>query len=256
VNTERFKGFADLYDSVRPQTPQKVVEIVSHLLGSEALGSVVDLGSGTGLSTRIWTGKAEKVVGIEPTTDMLDQARLANPDIRFLNANSYDTTLETNSVQVVVCSQSFHWMEPTAALKEIGRILKSGGVFATSDCQWPVCWDWRSEAAYRQLMEKAHRVRSEVSPPMQYPKERHLGNMRASEVFSYCGTVLFDNVEDCDDARFVGIALSQGHIQDILKTGSETLNREIEELKRTASSSSKRSMRVSYVLNYGIRTER
>ena len=35
---------------------------------------VVDLGSGTGLSTAIWGGRAERVIGIEPNADMREEA--------------------------------------------------------------------------------------------------------------------------------------------------------------------------------------
>ena len=44
---------------------------------------------------------------------------------------SDSTGLEDECADVVVCSQSFHWMEPRSTLKEINRILNNNGIFAT-----------------------------------------------------------------------------------------------------------------------------
>src|SRR5262249_48629656 len=39
-------------------------------------------------------------------------------------------------------AQSFHWMEPTATLAEIARILRPGGLFAAYDYDWPPAIQW------------------------------------------------------------------------------------------------------------------
>ena len=44
VNTVRFAGFAELYDSVRPQPPHKVVEIVGQMPGKKHVEAVADIG--------------------------------------------------------------------------------------------------------------------------------------------------------------------------------------------------------------------
>ena len=73
-NIERFSGFADLYDRYRPAPPTILAEILTRLAGGTFPHCVVDLGSGTGLSTRYWADKARQVIGIEPTADMRRQA--------------------------------------------------------------------------------------------------------------------------------------------------------------------------------------
>ena len=50
-NAERFSGFADLYDRVRPTPPTLLADIVCTYAGTRR-PDVVDLGSGSGLSTR------------------------------------------------------------------------------------------------------------------------------------------------------------------------------------------------------------
>lgn len=81
ANIDRFSGFADCYDQYRPQPPAIIPEILLQLLGNPMPSLVVDLGSGTGLSTRIWAGKVQEVIGIEPNADMRRVAEEQTPII-------------------------------------------------------------------------------------------------------------------------------------------------------------------------------
>lgn len=92
INANRFLGFADTYDNARPKCPEKVKEILLKYLGKNP-SVVVDLECGTGLSTTIWDELSNKVIGIEPSKDMIKY------------------------------SQSFHWMNPETTLNEVARIL-------------------------------------------------------------------------------------------------------------------------------------
>jgi len=53
-NIERFSGFARDYDHYRPEPPQDLARLLAAYGGFDALSLVIDLGSGTGLSTRYW----------------------------------------------------------------------------------------------------------------------------------------------------------------------------------------------------------
>ena len=53
-NVQRFSGFADDYDQYRPELPLVIGEVLSQLAGPERPLRVVDVGCGTGLSTRLW----------------------------------------------------------------------------------------------------------------------------------------------------------------------------------------------------------
>src|SRR5579859_3330170 len=99
---------------------------------------VVDLGSGTGLSTFVWAERAAQVVGIEPNAEMRHlaekkRAQLGVANLRFQAGLSYQTGLPAQSAAIVTCSQSLHWMEPQPTFAEIGRILCPGGLFAAYD---------------------------------------------------------------------------------------------------------------------------
>lgn len=230
-NADRFTGFADVYESARPQMPEYAIKVVCDYLERKP-GLVVDLGCGTGLSTVPWKDVAERVIGIEPSGDMFRVAsQKAGENTSFIQAYSADTTLPDSCADAVICSQSFHWMEPFSTLQEANRILRPGGVFATVDCDWPPKTKWQAEKAYMELYDKAKQI--EASNPsvkdtfVRYDKAKHLENMEKSGHFRYCGEILFANTEPCNAQRFINILLSQGSLQAILKVSPELIEEDI-----------------------------
>lgn len=257
VDTQRFSGFAELYSAARPRPPQRAKDVVLQYLRKPRSELTVDLGSGTGLSTSIWRGHAARVVGIEPTPDMIRQARMDHPDLEFIEASCYQTTLPSGSADVVTCSQSFHWMEPVAAIEEVDRVLATNGVFSVFDFAWPISWDWEAERAHARLMQQAaealKRRPARNESVVYFPKSSHRKNIETSGRFRYVTEVMFDHVEDCDAERYVGMTLSQGHIQPLLKGGSAEIEGAIEEYRKTCMRSSQKQMRVSYKMIVAIK---
>lgn len=148
-NIERFSGFADLYDKYRPEPPAILGSILMRLAQTPFPQLVVDLGCGTGLSTRYWADKAQQVIGIEPTADMRHQAKAQTvaQNISYREGFSHQTGLPDDCVEIVTCSQALHWMEPQATFQEAARILRSGGVFAACDYDWPpTTGSWEADA--------------------------------------------------------------------------------------------------------------
>ena len=197
INADRFLGFADLYDSARPKCPEKVKEIILAYLGRTP-SVVVDLGCGTGLSTIIWSDLSDQVIGIEPSTDMLRVATEKAshlPNVSFLAGFSDQTGLADNSCDVITCSQSFHWMNPETTLREVSRILRTGGIFAAYDCDWPPVCKWEAELAYDNLFKKVSEIESRRPENqrnyLKFDKEKHLSNMKNSGIFQYQRERLF-----------------------------------------------------------------
>jgi len=233
VNIDRFKGFAELYDMNRPKSPTYVATFLTQYLGYQPQ-IVVDIGCGTGLSTFIWKDIADTVIGIEPNEDMLSYAivKISNEDnIEFIKAFSDNTTLSHGVADIVTCSQSFHWMEPISTLREVNRILKPGGIFAVYDCDWPPLVNPALDTAYQELDEYADMTEVEISDFKQYPKDKHLENIKNSGYFRFTREVVFANTESCDATRYYNLALSQGGIQVILKKNPLLIEKRLLEFK-------------------------
>jgi trans-aconitate methyltransferase len=73
-SVERFIGFADVYDQVRPSPSEAIADLLLQLAKLETAGRVVDLGCGSGLSMMMWVGKTRSIIGLEPSQDMQREA--------------------------------------------------------------------------------------------------------------------------------------------------------------------------------------
>jgi len=229
-------GFAARYDRFRPRTPQALVEVLCHYARVERPALVVDLGCGTGLSTRIWSGVAEHVVGIEPNAAMLVAAERA-PGVEYREAFAHDTGLVGSAADIVTCSQSLHWMEPEPTFAEVERILRPGGVFAAYDYDWPPVVDpeldeaFKAYQARRRQARQAHGIQRGAD---RWAKEKHLERMRASGRFRFCREVVLHSVEEGDASRIGGFARSLG--MPVAELLDEDLERElgVDELEEVA----------------------
>ncbi|GAA3410471.1 class I SAM-dependent methyltransferase [Paenibacillus hodogayensis] len=242
-NIDRFLGFEQLYDRFRPEAPPQVVDLLTrYLSGKPAL--VVDLGCGTGLSTFAWKDDAERIIGVEPNPDMIGKAKAKQAamdntgHMSFIQGYSNEIAIPDGSAQIVTCSQSFHWMEPVSTLREVSRILADGGIFAAYDCDWPPTVHWSIEDAYNRLLAKSDALLSRLASPdeqaIKRDKEQHLQQLRHSGLFRYTKEIVFHNVEQGDAERFVGLAVSQGGLQTVLKLGSAELDEDIAAFRRSA----------------------
>lgn len=240
-NADRFLGFADVYENARPKLPTYPIEIVTRYLDKKP-SLVVDLGCGTGLSTLAWADFSDKVIGIEPSEDMLKIAKnKTSENVEFLQGFSHNTGLLSESVDVVACSQSFHWMNPQETLKEVDRILKKSGIFITIDCDWPPAGCWQIEKAYQVLFDQVHKAEQE-NPKVKetfirWDKNQHLKNIQESGYFEFAREIVFSNRERCDAKRFIGLAKSQGALQTILKLAPELIEKDFEEFCSVVDSS-------------------
>jgi ubiquinone/menaquinone biosynthesis C-methylase UbiE len=257
INTNIFSDFADLYDTVRPNPPSKIVDILLHYLNKQSIDKIVDLGSGTGLSTKIWLNNSKEIIGIEPTNNMRNKAIVKYPLIKFIESNSYNTGVETESVDIVTCSESFHWMEPEKTIKEVDRILKKDGLFCIYYCEWPVSWNWECEKEYNELFIVVNKLFSKNYSKMQkvdfYQKDQHYDNFIKSNRFRYVRKLNIDSIEDCDSERFINIALSQSQIQELLRNNIEEINEPIKRFKNKCDSFSTTKMHVFYTVIIGIK---
>lgn len=117
------RGFAARYHAYRPRPPQALLDVLLQLAHTQRPGLVVDLGSGTGLSTCVWASYAQRVVGIEPLEEMRQVAEASHtaPNIYFQAGVAQQTGLPDGAVDIVTCAQSLHDMEPQSTLAEVAR---------------------------------------------------------------------------------------------------------------------------------------
>ncbi|HEY7707312.1 MAG TPA: class I SAM-dependent methyltransferase [Gaiellaceae bacterium] len=217
-------GFADHYDAFRPRPPTVLLEALARYAGGPPLRVVVDLGSGTGLSTRPWAGLAAEVVGIEPNPAMREvaESRAAEENVRYVDAFASDTELDDESVDLVTCSQSFHWMDRPLVLAEAARILRPGGIFAAYDYDYPALIHPEVDAAFvehtrlRAHWRNEHRVEAGWT---RTPKTGHLEAIRESGHFRFAREFVVHDELAADADEIVGFARSLGLVPELIALG-------------------------------------
>ena len=210
--SEIWTGKATSYDRARPTPPLALLELLTQLIHQPHPAMVVDLGSGTGLSTAIWGERAQQVIGIEPNADMRKEAARkveGHPyaaHIEYREGVAHQTGLPDGCADIVTAAQSFHWMEPTATLAEIARILRPGGLFAAYDYDWPPIFHWELDLLAQEIgsrLVELVRERGLTQNLKIWPKDRHLDRMRESAHFRFTREVFLHHTEQGDAARLL-----------------------------------------------------
>ncbi len=214
---EIWTGKASSYDRARPTPPPALLDLLAQLIDMPHPALVVDLGSGTGLSTAIWGERAARVIGIEPNVDMRQEAISKVEDhpyashIEYREGVAHQTGLPDGCADIVTAAQSFHWMEPAATLDEIARILRPGGLFAAYDYDSPPAIYWELDRLAQEVTSRLvglMRERGLASTLKIWPKDRHLDQMRESGHFRFTREVLLHHIEQGDAARFLAMMQS------------------------------------------------
>jgi SAM-dependent methyltransferase len=134
----RFSGRVDDYVKTRPSYPHGVLDVLREHCGLEASSVVCDLGSGTGLFTKLLLECGAVVHAVEPNDEMRAAAEAmlggeAGRRFHSVAGRAEATTLPDASVDLVTAAQAFHWFDVEGAHREMRRILRprhAGGTVA------------------------------------------------------------------------------------------------------------------------------
>lgn len=136
ATAEHYSAAVGAYEAARPSYP---AALINALPLAEA-GCVVDLGAGTGKFTKLLPphlAPDARLIAVEPVAAMLEKLE-GEPRIERVNRRADDTGLDSGRVDLVVCAQAFHWFDDEAAVAEIVRILRPGGILG-------LIWNMRDE---------------------------------------------------------------------------------------------------------------
>jgi SAM-dependent methyltransferase len=118
-----FGSVAEDYDRYRPPPPPQALD----WLIPDGAEAILDLAAGTGLVTRELIGRARRVVAVEPDQRMRAVLAARCPEAEVLAGRGEDIPLPDASVDAVVISAAWHWLDPPLAVPEITRVLRPGG---------------------------------------------------------------------------------------------------------------------------------
>jgi len=129
-STRRFSSRVENYVKYRPGYPKAILALLRRDCGLTPGSAIADIGSGTGLSARLFLANGNRVCGVEPNQEMREAAeRLLAKYARFtsVSATAEATTLPEASADFVVAGQAFHWFDIPTTRTEFTRISKPDG---------------------------------------------------------------------------------------------------------------------------------
>ncbi|NNF43568.1 MAG: class I SAM-dependent methyltransferase [Phycisphaerales bacterium] len=150
-----FSGLAGVYARFRPGYPATAFDFM--LSGLAPPITAVDVGCGTGISSRGLAAAGVTVIAVDPNQDMLDEASRhpARPKVAidYRRGSADELPVPDDTATLVLCAQSYHWFGSRETLEEFHRVLIPNGRLA-------LMWNVREtgdslSAGYERIMSEA-----------------------------------------------------------------------------------------------------
>ena len=130
---ERFSNRVTNYVKYRPSYPNEILEVFRDEMNLTETSVIADIGSGTGISSKVFLKNGNQVFGVEPNAAM--RAAAENflrdfPKFQSVDGTAENTNLPDASVDFVIAAQAFHWFDAEKTRVEFKRILRENGFVA------------------------------------------------------------------------------------------------------------------------------
>ncbi|MBV9718808.1 MAG: methyltransferase domain-containing protein [Candidatus Eremiobacteraeota bacterium] len=122
-STSRFGPRAKAYAAFRPSYPPSAIDAVLAGLGEPDALIVADVGAGTGISARLIAQRGARVIAIEPNARMRAAAE-GHASVTWHHGTAERTGLASQSVDVALACEAFHWFATMETMAEFRRIAR------------------------------------------------------------------------------------------------------------------------------------
>ncbi|MEU9093630.1 methyltransferase domain-containing protein [Streptomyces sp. NPDC048428] len=207
-----FDRAAAQYAAARPGYPAALFDAVEELSGRPLSGTrTIDVGAGTGISTRHLHDRGARVVAVEPGPGMAAELHRGLPGVPLVRGDGNHLPFTTASADLITYAQSWHWTDPFRSTPEARRVLRPGGALALwwnvadRDAPWVAAQDARlrrffgAEAGTEDTSAHGSPVRHGDLPPgldfanrrvpwtRRIPLATHLANLGSHSAFLVLG---------------------------------------------------------------------
>ncbi len=131
----KYQGAAEYYSRYRPPYPYALVTVLREAFRLDGRGRLLDLGSGPGSVAIPITHLFERVVAMDPETDMLEEGRAIAgragvENIEWLCGSAEDLSPALGKFRLVTMGESFHWMDRRWTLEALYDLIDIDGGIA------------------------------------------------------------------------------------------------------------------------------
>ena len=132
---DRFDAAVDVYVKYRVRYAPELLEWLARETGLGPDTVVADLGCGPGFIANAMAPHTGRVVGIDPSAEMLAAARIEAPgNVTYVEGSSFDLSVVPRGTQLLTMGRSFHWMDRDATLAGLdARLAPEGAVAIIGD---------------------------------------------------------------------------------------------------------------------------
>jgi ubiquinone/menaquinone biosynthesis C-methylase UbiE len=128
--TERFSDRVENYVKYRPSYPTEILDALANSCGLSSTSTIADIGSGTGILSKLFLDNGNIVYAVEPNQEMRTAAELLLKDylnLKSVQGQAEQTTLGDRFIDIVAVGQAFHWFDQVKTKSEFIRILRPNG---------------------------------------------------------------------------------------------------------------------------------
>ncbi|MCT8001677.1 metalloregulator ArsR/SmtB family transcription factor [Sphingomonas sanguinis] len=152
-----FEDHAGEWDAIRSLhvADSEIEEAMAGLIGEGDLGTLIDIGTGTGRMLELFGDRADSALGIDRSSEMLRLARAklhgrANTELR--QADLYALPMGDGAADIAILHHVLHFaQQPGAAIAEAARVLGPGGRLLIADFAPHDREELRQKAAHSRL---------------------------------------------------------------------------------------------------------
>ncbi len=215
-----FNDVAELYDEVRPEYPEQLIEDALSLSEISPGGSILEIGCGSGQATLPFARRGYTMLCLELGANL---ARLATehcrsyPGVEVRNISFEEWPPQERAFDLAICAEAFHWLSPDIRLVKTVAALKTGGTVA-------LFWNGhhRGESEFFQAAEEVYRERA---PQLAEVREKSSEELEREAVEEIEGSNLFDAMvvrrypwrEEYTAEKYVKLLSTYSQVQNLEK---------------------------------------
>lgn len=222
------ESLAGRYDRGRPYFHPLVIERIRRRMPAGMnIHQALDVGCGTGLSTRALLALAERVEGLDASPAMLKRAH-RDPRITYQLGRAEELGYPEESIDLLTVSQTLHWTDQGRFFERAAGVLKPGG--------WLVIYDnfflWRAgETTPFSRWYRERYLKTFPPPPRGQLRVDAAGSLRPRG-FDFAGYEEYSTPESLTRGRLIDYLVTQSNMAAAIDARSVDLGAAVSWLER------------------------